>query len=95
MLKWRIIQQLENILKLVKSSLIKHGGIDDTTIVQKLVCVGVDGALRMQGHKNGLVTKLKDFYYFFASYIVGIHYMAHRINLAFRIVKNYFQIHRF
>ena len=59
-----------NIFELVKSSLIEYGGIDEMMIVQKLVCVGVDGASVMQGHKNGLVAKLKDL---LAPYAVGIH----------------------
>ena len=60
-------------------------------IAQKLVHVGADGALVMQGHKNGLVTKLK---IFAAPYILGIHYMAHIMNLAFGMVSNYPQIYR-
>lgn len=50
---------MENIFELVKSYLIEYGGIDEMTISQKLVCVGVDGAYVMQGHKNGFITKLK------------------------------------
>ena len=61
------------------------------TIAQKLVCCGADGASVMQGHKHGLVTRLK---YFAAPYIVGIHYMAHRMNLAFGMVNNYLLIYR-
>lgn len=60
-------------------------------IAQKLVCVGADGASVMQGHKNGLVTRLKEF---LAPYVVGIHCMAHKMNLAFGIVSNSPQIYR-
>ena len=76
----------KNTFELVKSSIIEHGGIDEMTIAQKSMCVWADGALVMQGHKNGLVTKLKDFA---TPYIVDIHYMAHRMNLAFGIVSDY------
>ena len=82
----------ENIFEVVKSSLIEYGGIDEMTIAQKLVCVGANGALVMQGHKNGLVIRLKDFA---ALYIVGIHYMAHIMNLDFGIFSNSLEIYRF
>ena len=35
---------VNNIFELVKSFLIEYGGRDEMTIVQKLVCVGADGA---------------------------------------------------
>jgi hypothetical protein len=35
---------IEIIFELVKSSLIEYGDIDEMTIVQKLVCIGVDEA---------------------------------------------------
>ena len=89
--KMRDNSMAKNIFEVVKSSLIEYGGIYEMTIAQKLVCVGVDGALVMQGHKNGLVTKLKNFA---TDYILGIHYMAHGMNLAFGIVSNYPQIYR-
>lgn len=82
---------MKNIFELVKSSLIGYGGIDEMMIFQKLACVGVDRALVMQGHKNGLLTKLK---YFLAPCSVGIHCMVHIMNLAFGIVSNSSKIYR-
>ena len=61
------------------------------TIAQKLVCVGADGASITQGHKNGLVIKIKKFV---VPYTVSIHCMAHKINLAFGMVSNYPQIYK-
>lgn len=55
-------------------------------IAKKLVCVGADGASVMQGHKGGLCKKIKDD---LAPYVIPIHYMAHRMNLAFGIVSNF------
>ena len=77
---------VENIFEVVKSSLIEYGGIDEMMTTQKFECVGVGGALVMQGHKNSLFTKLKDFA---SPYIVGIHCMSHIMNLAFGMVRNY------
>ena len=82
---------VENILELVNISLIEYGGIDEMVIVQMLVCIQEERALVMQGHKNGLVKKLKEF---FAPCIFGIQCMAHRMNLAFGIVNNSSQIYR-
>ncbi|XP_036001453.1 zinc finger protein 862-like [Fundulus heteroclitus] len=45
----------------------------------KLVAIGTDGASVMTGSKNGVVSKLKGD----KSYIIGIHCMAHRLELSF------------
>ncbi|KAK7944844.1 hypothetical protein WMY93_000572 [Mugilogobius chulae] len=45
----------------------------------KLVALGTDGASVMTGAKNGVVSKLKGD----RSYIIGIHCMAHRLELSF------------
>ena len=39
----------------------------------------------MQGNTNGLCTKIKNY---FATYVIGIHCMAHRMNLAFGVVSS-------
>lgn len=39
----------------------------------------------MQGNTNGLCTKIKNN---FAPYIICIHYKAHRMTLAFRVVSS-------
>ena len=62
-----IVKMKDNSIKikkigLVKSSLIEYVGIDEMMNAENLVCVGAYGALVMQGHKNGLVTKLKEFF---------------------------------
>ena len=55
-------------------------------IAKKLVCIGADGALVMQGHKGGLCKKIKND---LAPYTIPIHCMAHRMNLAFGIVSDF------
>eukprot|EP00063_Salmo_salar_P088414 XP_014063249.1 PREDICTED: uncharacterized protein KIAA1586-like [Salmo salar] len=45
----------------------------------KLVALGTDGAAVMTGAKNGVVSRLKGD----RAYIIGIHYMAHRLELTF------------
>lgn len=60
--------------------------MDKMEIAKKLVCVGVDGPLVMQGHKGGLFTKIQNH---LAPSIVPIHYMAHRMNIDFGVVSSF------
>ena len=76
----------KTLFQLVKSNLIEYGAMDELTIAKKLVCVGADGASAMQGQRKGLCTKMQASC---SPYVVGIHYMAHRMNLVFRVVKKF------
>ena len=76
----------ENLYELLKTTLIESGGLDSMEIAKKLVCVGADGALVMQGHKGRLCKKIKND---LAPYAIPIHCMAHRMNLAFGIVSDF------
>lgn len=60
--------------------------MDELTIVKKLVCVGTDGVAVMQGQRTGVCTKLQTTC---APYMLGIHCMAHIMNLAFKIVSKF------
>ena len=72
-----------NIYELVIKTLKEIGGMDDLMIAKRLVCVGADGASIMQGKRNVLCVKLK----LLASlFMISILCMAHRMNLAFKIV---------
>lgn len=55
-------------------------------IAKKLVCVGVDGASVIQGHKNSLCIKLQTSC---SPYMTAIHCMDHKMNLSFKIVSKY------
>ena len=76
----------ENIYELVIDSLKKISGMDHSTIAKKLVCVGADGASVMQGQRNGLCARMQ---LSASSYMLSIHCMVHRTNLAFKIVSNF------
>lgn len=76
----------ENIYELVINTLKETGGMDHSMIAKKLVCVGADGASVMQGQRNGLCARLQ---LSASPYMIGIHCMAHRMNLAFKIVSNF------
>jgi hypothetical protein len=49
----------ENIYELVINSLKEIGGMDHLMIAKKLVHVEVDGALVMQGQRNGICVRLQ------------------------------------
>lgn len=57
-----------------------ENGLDNH--VQKLIGLGSDGASNMTGAKNGLVAKLKEVH----PELIGVHCIAHRLELAFRDV---------
>jgi hypothetical protein len=68
------------------NSLKETGGMDHLMISKKLVCVRVDVATIMQGQRNGLCVRLQALT---SPYMLSIHYIAHRMNLAFKIVSKF------
>ena len=80
------ISTTENIYELVIDSLKEIGSMDHSMIAKKMVCVGADGSSIMQGQRNGLCAKLQ---LSASPYMLSIHCMAHRMNLAFEIVSKF------
>ena len=76
----------ENLYKIVVSHLKDVAGMTDYEIATKLVCVGADGASIMQGHRTGMCVRLQTTV---APYMLPIHCMAHRMNLAYKMVSNH------
>jgi hypothetical protein len=66
-----------DLFSFVRQKVEENGLADHMT---KLVGFGCDGASNMMGCKSGLITRLKDIY----PEIVGIHCLAHRLELSFR-----------
>ena len=62
------------------------GGMDDSMISKKLVCVGADGVSVMQSQRNGLCSILQ---LSASPYMLSIHCMAHMMNLSFKIVSKF------
>ena len=75
-----------NIYEDVIDSLKEIGGMDNSMIAKKLVCVGADGASVMQGKRNELCARRQ---LSASAYMLSIHCMDHRTNLAFKIVSNF------
>lgn len=73
------------ITEMVIRALHTHGGLSREDIAKKCVCVGCDGASVLQGCRSGVCMQLELSY---APFMVGIHCMAHRTNLAGRILSD-------
>ncbi len=58
---------------------IVFGGLLEMDIANKVACFGVDGVITFQGLKTGVIVQLMAKH---NPYIVNIHCMAHRCNLA-------------
>ncbi|XP_062614641.1 zinc finger protein 862-like [Saccostrea cucullata] len=62
--------------------MMNENGLNDHRHVQKFIGFGSDGASNMTGVKNGLVARLKEGH----PELIGVHCIAHRLELAFRDV---------
>lgn len=87
--KLQVNANAENIFELVTKSMKDSLGMTSMEIAKKLVCLGADGASVMQGQRNGLCVRLQTS---IAPYMLGIHCMAHRTNLAFKIVSDFEEV---
>lgn len=65
-------------------------GLEATDIASKLVYFGADGALAFQGSKNGIQKQIKEKY---ASFVVGVHCYAHKLNLRARSLSTLIVMH--
>jgi len=63
--------------------------MDDYEIATKLICVGEDGASVMQVNCNGLCVRLHTLA---VPYMILIHCMVHRMNLAYRIIGTFISV---
>lgn len=74
----------ENLYNLVIKNLKEVSNMNDFEIVIKLICVGADGAIVMQGQRNGICIILQTIS---SPYLIPIHCMAHRLNLSYNIIS--------
>jgi hypothetical protein len=71
---------------MIESALLEEGGLSREEIGKKLICFGADGVNVFQGHHNGCITQMRDFY---APFSLGVHCMAHRMNLVIGTLSLY------
>eukprot|EP01018_Ginkgo_biloba_P020839 Gb_12925 [translate_table: standard] len=84
--KMQVNSSAESLFEVVIKNLKDIGGMSNAMIAQKLVCGGANGASVMQGQRNGLCVRLQ---LSISPYMLSIHCMAHRMNLAFKIVSKF------
>jgi hypothetical protein len=65
-------------------SLFFKGGLDQDAIATKLLCFGADGVSAFQGKRTGVTVQIKKK---FAPFSTGVHYHAHKINLAVKTLS--------
>jgi hypothetical protein len=75
--------KVNNLTIVIMEALQKGGGLSYASIIHKLLCFGVDGIITFQGTKIGVTKQINTNY---APFSIGVHYMAHRCNLAFKIL---------
>ena len=63
----------------IYSMLLWHIGLSQAQIAERLICFAADGVSMFQGCRNGITLQLKEYV---APFLFGVHYMAHRTNLA-------------
>jgi hypothetical protein len=71
-------------LTIVIMEALQKGGLNPTFVFQKLFCFGVNGVSTFQGTKIGVIKQISTNY---APFSIGVHYIAHRCNLAFKTLS--------
>jgi hypothetical protein len=70
----------DNLTDMIMTTLRYHGGLEgDDVIAEKLLYFGADGAAVFQGARSGVTAQLTEK---FAPYLMGVHCISHRTNLA-------------
>jgi hypothetical protein len=78
---------VDNLTDMIISNLKYHGGLEeDDVIAKRLVCFKADGAVVFQGAKLGVTAQRIEK---FAPYLMGMHCMFHRTNLAVQALSNF------
>jgi hypothetical protein len=75
----------ENLTKLIVDSVIVGTGVDLETVAKKLLSFGADGASTLQGNRSGVTLQIQEKH---ASFMIGVHCVAHRCNLAFKALSS-------
>jgi hypothetical protein len=57
-------------------------GLTKVEVLSRLLCFGMDGVSTFQGVQGGVIVQIQDLHVLFS---MGIHYMAHMINLVVHI----------
>ena len=69
----------------IEGMLNHHSGLKVTEVANRLVCFGANGAYVFQGHRNNVIALMRQY---MALFLLGVHCMAHRTNLAVEPLSN-------
>ena len=69
----------------IEGMVLHHSGLLQLEVAKRLICFWANGALVFQGSRNGVIVQMKEHV---APFMFGIHYMAHRTNLAVEPLSN-------
>jgi hypothetical protein len=71
--------KVNSITLLIMNSLMTERGSQEEDLTTKMVCFGVDGVITFQGLRSRIIVQIQQQY---APFVIGVHCMAHQINLA-------------
>lgn len=74
----------DNLTTLLMGIVGVRGDLDALAIATKLVCFGADGVSAFQGCRTGVTVQFKAKH---APHVIGVHCMAHRVNLAMKTLS--------
>jgi len=75
----------DNLTSLIISALSVKAALIAEAISTRLICFGVDGVATFQGHMSGVTKQIQSQH---APFVQGIHCMAYRFNLAFKMLSS-------
>ncbi len=79
----------DNLIKVIMQVIMIGGGLPQNQIAQKLICFGVDGVNVFQRTRTSVTKQIHDSY---APNYLGIHCMAHEINLVVQTFSSLFLV---
>jgi hypothetical protein len=77
-------KKVDNLTVVIMEALQKGGGLNPTFISQKLLYFGANGVGTLQGTKIGVIKQINTNY---APFSIGVHWIVHRYNLAFKTLS--------
>jgi len=76
--------RVDNLTIVIMEALQNGEGLSSTIIIKKLLCFGANGVSTFKGIKTRVIKQINTIY---ASFSIGVHYMAHKRNLVFKTLS--------
>ncbi len=75
---------VDNLTIVIMEALQNGEGLSSTIVIKKLLCFGANGVNKFKGIKTRPIKQINTNY---APFSIGVHYMAHKRNLAFKTLS--------